>query len=263
MFFFFLQMLYFHSLTKVGQRISLQCRPCLSYSGANLDLNRRLEKVCRHIVVAIQGYRGHCDDNRNMPVIEVERKFVPSDDTEPRLQTLGGRLVQRYSFHDVYMDTLDYRLTSNDHWLRQRDGQWQLKCPPATGVAPLSQATSQYSEWQDDMSILQHVLPLLQDSTNPLAETAAKSPDDMQCCPSGNTDTSPSSIQEMLSSGKWCEIARFTTHRSSYTLGDFSIDLDSADFGLQVGEIETLVSHESQIAEAIVEIDKLANKLGR
>lgn len=62
--------------------------------------------------------------------------------------------------------------------------------------------------------------------------------------------------------------AEFTTTRCSYTLeyeGDdrrVRVDLDQADFGYCVGEIEVLISEDEEMTSAMQSIEKTAKKLG-
>lgn len=74
--------------------------------------------------------------------------------------------------------------------------------------------------------------------------------------------------------GKWLQdlklecFAEFTTVRCSYALendGDdrrVRVDLDQADFGYCVGEIEVLVSEEDEMPFAVQTIEKMAQKIG-
>lgn len=62
-------------------------------------------------------------------LIEVERKFAAATDAEAfqrQVELLGGQILGQKRFADVYYDTSDCTLTSQDIWLRARDGAWPL-----------------------------------------------------------------------------------------------------------------------------------------
>ncbi len=172
-------------------------------------------------------------------VIEVERKFVIDEGCEEKLKTLGAELICHKSFHDVYYDTADYKLTLSDFWLRLRDKAWQLKCPPSKRAEEVINKTTQYVEYDNEEDIVRALCPLL--------------------CPH-NSSATP--LQDMLQSARCEEFASYQTDRKSYALDGLSIDLDGTDFGFQVGEIEALVVEESRINDALRCIDELAEKLG-
>jgi len=58
------------------------------------------------------------------------------------------------------------------------------------------------------------------------------------------------------------EVINFKNHRKKYKKDNFTIDVDSMDFGYQLVEIELLVSDESEIAEAEQKIYALAESFG-
>ena len=67
------------------------------------------------------------------------------------------------------------------------------------------------------------------------------------------------------------EVASFVTNRSTWKLvlsradkeePPLVVDLDTADFGYAVGEIEALVHEKAEVPAAIEKIDKLSSMLG-
>ena len=183
--------------------------------------------------------------------IEVERKFVLGKDSDAKLQGQGAKLSKESSFTDVYYDTSDYKLTTSDHWLRKRDNQWQLKCPPE--MRPENERCTQYAEYDKEETILK-ALQVLLDKESPSGTSRPVSAPATSGC--GN-------LQGLVQKASLNEFAQYTTHRKTYVLDGFTIDLDLTDFGFQVGEIEVVVADESRITEALHQIDELAVKLGR
>ena len=181
-------------------------------------------------------------------VIEVERKFMFTEESEQKLNAMGGRMIKAQSFHDVYFDTNDFKLALSDFWLRQRDGQWQLKCPPPRRQHGDSTAT-QYAELDEQVDIVKAVTPVL------LAEKDGHEP-------LKNINPDLMSVSQVVESFGCCEIASYRTDRKTYSVEDLRVDLDSADFGFQVGEIEVLVSDERKLSDALHQIMALAQKLG-
>lgn len=74
-----------------------------------------------------------------------------------------------------------------------------------------------------------------------------------------------------LEDGSWLSdmnlvcFAEFTTVRRSFTLEEdgVQVDLDQADFGYSVGEIEVLLSDREDVQSALDKIEKSAQKLGK
>ncbi|XP_005005701.1 thiamine-triphosphatase isoform X3 [Cavia porcellus] len=180
-------------------------------------------------------------------MIEVERKFVPGPGTEERLQELGGSLEHQITFRDIYYDTPELTLMQSDHWLRQREGSgWELKCPGAVGV---SGAHTKYVELTSDPAIVARLCQVLEAEELGSGGVAAV--------------LSPLGLQE---------VASFVTKRSSWKLmfsgADedeeplLKVDLDTADFGYTVGEVEALVREEAEVPSALEKIQSLSKMLG-
>ena len=84
-----------------------------------------------------------------LPAVEVEVKFAPPAGLEARLQRLCAEPPLRKLMRDIYWDAPGHALTAADHWLRERDGRWELKAP--TPAAPNRVAgelrVDCYDEW--------------------------------------------------------------------------------------------------------------------
>ncbi|XP_004456413.1 thiamine-triphosphatase [Dasypus novemcinctus] len=178
-------------------------------------------------------------------LIEVERKFVPKPGTEERLQELGGILEHQVTFRDSYYDTPELSLMRADYWLRQREGSgWELKCPRATLV---SGPHTEYMELTVERAVVAQVCEVL-----------------------GTEDLWAGGVAAMLGPLGLEEVASFVTTRSSWKLVLFGpeeelllrIDLDTADFGYAVGEVEALVHDEAEVPTVLEKIHSLSSLLG-
>ncbi|XP_015975994.1 thiamine-triphosphatase [Rousettus aegyptiacus] len=179
-------------------------------------------------------------------LIEVERKFIPGPGTEERLLELGGTLEHQVTFRDSYFDTPELSLMRADHWLRQRESSgWEFKCPGAAGVSGLH---TEYVELTAEPAIVAKLCEVLGAEVLGAGGVAAV--------------LSPLGLQE---------IASFVTKRSAWKLvlsrADkeellLRVDLDTADFGYAVGEVEVMVHQEAEVPAAVEKINKLSSMLG-
>lgn len=178
-------------------------------------------------------------------MIEVERKFVPGPCTEQRLRELGANLEHQLTFRDSYYDTPELDLMRADHWLRLREGSgWEFKCP---GAAGRSGPHTEYLEVTTEPAIVARLCEVL-----------------------GAVAPTEEGVAGVLGPLRLREVASFVTQRSSWKLGLsgphrgalLRVDLDTADFGYAVGEIEALVPKESEVPAALEEILNLSNILG-
>ncbi|KAM5235324.1 thiamine-triphosphatase [Ctenodactylus gundi] len=178
-------------------------------------------------------------------LIEVERKFVPGPGLEERLQELGGTLEHQVTFRDTYYDTPELGLMLSDHWLRQREGSgWELKCPGTGGVTG---SHTKYLELTSEPAIVARLCEVL------------------------GSQGLGGGVAAVLGLLGLQEIASFVTTRSAWKLA-FSgadgaksllrVDLDTADFGYAVGEVEALVHEEAQVPSALEKIHSLSSVLG-
>ena len=179
----------------------------------------------------------HLTMSSKTATVEVERKFVCPTDIRDRLERLGAREIQSHSFTDCYYDTPTFSLTLADHWLRSRDGVWQLKSPPPDRTDSLT--TAQYLETESQEGILEALGLLF-----------------------GSCSSNMASIEELLRLQSLKVFAKFATDRKQFQFGDFLVVLDETDFGFKVGEVEKLV-HGSDVQKATEEVDVLVKKLGK
>ncbi|XP_042365991.1 thiamine-triphosphatase isoform X2 [Plectropomus leopardus] len=184
--------------------------------------------------------------------VEVERKFVCNADTVKTLEEIGVCVGQR-QFCDQYYDTPKFDLTLRDMWLRKRKGCWELKCP--TGVSRTEETSGELSKAAALCSRYKEItnMPEIQLRVKEVIKDICE------------TETVPSQEDESwLSKMNLVCFAEFTTERRSFTLEEegVQIDLDQADFGYHVGEIEVLVPEGGDVQSAFGKIERMAAKLG-
>ncbi|XP_070842296.1 thiamine-triphosphatase isoform X1 [Chaetodon trifascialis] len=186
--------------------------------------------------------------------VEVERKFLCSADTLKTLEEIGVCVGQR-QFHDQYFDTPKFDLTLRDVWLRKRKGCFELKCPTTVdGTEETSgeqrKAAALCSRYKEITS-----LPEIQLRVKEVIKDV---------CEEKETSPSQEDDDSWLSKMNLVCFAEFTTVRRSFTLEEegVQIDLDQADFGYHVGEIEVLVPEGGDVQPALEKIERMAGKLG-
>lgn len=163
--------------------------------------------------------------------------------------------VGQLQFRDQYFDTPKFDLTLRDVWLRKRKGCWELKCPATVNVTEgtggersKAQAAlcTRYKEITNLPEIQLRVKEVIKD-----------------ICADRETNSSQED-ESWLSKMNLVCFAEFTTVRRSFTLEEegVQIDLDQADFGYHVGEIEVLVPEGGDVQSALEKIERTARKLG-
>uniref|UniRef100_A0A2H6N9M6 Thiamine-triphosphatase n=1 Tax=Micrurus carvalhoi TaxID=3147026 RepID=A0A2H6N9M6_9SAUR len=199
--------------------------------------------------------------------IEVEQKFLFGPSTIEKLTDLGVILESHASFRDSYYDVPDWYLTRADHWLREREGVgWELKCPLVVGA--VGSDTSCAGEVDNHLSA-----PVLRPPRDTRSSHTASQYQEVTC--PQNIVTRLCDLLDRDPGQNWsCCVnkaveelglevfASFVTTRHKYRMGDLHVDLDEADFGYTVGEIEAVVQRLEDVSEALKKIQKVCKQLG-
>lgn len=181
---------------------------------------------------------------------------------------LGATLAGNISFRDRYFDTPNWRLTLADHWLREREGAgWELKCPPQ----PLEGTTESWDP-QGLTQVPAKPLPLqpLEGAGRPDPATQYQEvtcPRDIvvRVCGLLGVDLAVSwgdDVARAVEELGLEEFASFVTRRRKYRVRELCVDLDEADFGYAVGEVEAVVRQQEDVPEALERIQELGRQLG-
>lgn len=168
--------------------------------------------------------------------IEIELKFILTPEQE-QLLIQNAKFINEIEFVDIYYDTLSYTLSTNDIWLRSRNGKFVLKYPIINSHKSLkTQNNSPKNEIEDENEIRK----MLSISCN-------------------------SSLHQELINAKIIPLYKFKNIRRTYQIEEFRLDLDKAifdDFEYEICEIETLVSDQSEIDHAIKKVTEFARSYG-
>lgn len=163
--------------------------------------------------------------------------------------------VAQRTFRDQYFDTPKFDLTLRDMWLRTRKGCWELKCP--TTVDGAEETSGEQSKAAALCTSYKEItnLPEIQLRVKEVIE---------EFCEDREKSSSQEDEESWVSKINLVCFAEFTTVRQSFTLEEegVQIDLDQADFGYSVGEIEVLVPEGGDVQSALEKIERTARKLG-
>lgn len=158
-------------------------------------------------------------------MIEVEKKFILSPAAEARLLE-GARFISETKFRDIYFDTVDQKLTSQDWWLRQREEKYELKIPLHSAVPGFT--GDQYEEVAGEAKVARR-LGLSLDNK---------------------------SLSVCLFENGYEVLADIITTRRKFKRDEFTFDFDVADYGYRIAEVELSVESVEEAKEAA---DKIMN----
>ncbi|MDO8472137.1 MAG: CYTH domain-containing protein [bacterium] len=160
-------------------------------------------------------------------MLEIEKKFDRLTPEQRARLIEGAQFVATVHNVDVYYDDARYSLTTQDRWLRQRNGAWVLKLPLQDRSDPNHKADfDHYRELEEPVKIAQ-ALGLV--------------------WPSVVVITDREQLQIMLAAIGIVPFATIDATREKYCHGRFTIDIDQTTFGYELAEIEAEAANEDDI----------------
>jgi len=232
---------------------------------------------------------------KNPPSLEVERKFVVPADYRDRLVGAGfepvgndKQEVLADSYYDFSTRDNSFPLLTNDHWLRQRNGDWELKYPvgQSTSTAPNSMTSSTMSTNEDDVincanpttqttpsagTTLYHETSNLEDILSKIRAIVQPSSLKNYSNEAGNGNetgidngwSSAADLNSMVESRQLTTFATLETNRKWFKRPEdnVSVVVDETDWGYMIGEIEVMIDSKRDLTNALLKIDQLATSL--
>ena len=135
---------------------------------------------------------------------------------------------------DEYYDTESYDLLKSDHWLRKRNGDWELKYPVGSTHESGNTLYHETSNLEDIMINIGTLSDLLKGDLLSLMK------DRVLTC-----------------------FAHLETKRWCYKKDEVNIVIDLTDWGFRVGEVEIMVSSKDQVPGAVKKIEQIAEDLSK
>lgn len=161
-------------------------------------------------------------------MVEVEKKFLLNEKETEKLVD-GAEFLKEVRLEDAYYDLPGFPLIKHDRYLRSRNGKFELKLL-AGDRGEFN--VNVYEEVEDETEI-QSKLSL----------------------GDGN-------MMASLEKAGYFVVAHIKSVRRKYKKGEFSIDLDTTDFGYNLAEIELMVPSGEGVNEATEKILKFATETG-
>jgi len=162
-------------------------------------------------------------------MIEIEKKFIPEEGDIERI-TEGAEFISETINNDIYYDK-DFYLTKKDIYVRRRNGTFEMKI----GVRRegFEGIISTYEEVTDEDAIIE-TLGIAKKGT----------------------------LEEDLETSGYSPFGAWKTTRRKYKKGEFTIDVDSVDYGYEVIEIELLIESHDDMDESTKKVLDFAKQSG-
>ena len=164
-------------------------------------------------------------------MLEIEKKFILTKEQKTRLLD-GAKFLRKKRFTDTYYVDPKNELIAKDWWLRQRDSAWELK------VALQDRNNANHHKHFDQYEEVTNERDICNRLEIALVETMVKS----------------------LKDARYVPIAKIGTIREKYTKDGFYLDIDEADFGYSICEVEGEAKDETGIQQVSKSIETFAKK---
>lgn len=163
-------------------------------------------------------------------MIEVEKKIIIDEEQLKKIEK-RGILVETKILADTYLDTVDFRFTTSDIWLRERNCQFELK----VGMKGIEGSIDRYREIKEEPEILKMLGFEKQHR-----------------------------LKEALKEAGMIPFASFQTIRRKYRIEKFCLDLDLAyfeNFVYRIAEVELEVQNSDQVPQAEKDLQEFIQTL--
>ena len=186
-------------------------------------------------------------------MIEVEQHFAIGPATREKLTSLGAAPHSKEEFTDIYYDTADLKLMTSYHYLRRRNGQWQLKYAVINSEASWSGAGTterQHSGIECNYE-LEDVPAIITQLRNVVV-----------------IDKGTKMLSHLIEEEMLLPVAEYSTMREKWVwpdkrMGDsVSIELDEASFNYALGSVEVMVGVAEEVPAAESIARDIAGKIG-
>lgn len=188
----------------------------------SLSSTEKLRNMCKGVWARLK----HERNKRMTQCLEIEQKFSVPKDYKTSLLSAGATLVSTKPLKDVYWDTPELSLLKQDVWLRQRESTWELKVP--IGDSQYENGVTQYREVEGRVEVEKEVASYTEAIMNDMVV-----------------------------------LVTVESKRESWQLNKFNITIDSLiEDNWSVGEVELVVTNQSEMENARVRVQELASNLG-